>query len=89
MDVHCGRSLDEMVLCGNLDPKDTNDQQTFPLGANESDIGGIVGRYLRVTFNGSTDFYGRVTIYQLQVSFIEAFVAFFLRVEQIFGVESP
>jgi hypothetical protein len=40
---------------------DSNDLQTFPTAESKS------GRYMRVTFNGSTDFYGRVTIYNMQV----------------------
>jgi len=34
-------------------------QQEFPLQAE--------GRFMRICFNASTDFYGRVTVYQLAV----------------------
>ena len=43
-------------------PQDNNTLQSFPLSSSLSRI-----QKLRIVFGGSTDFYGRVTIYQLQV----------------------
>ena len=60
-----GESLVEsMVPCAHIEPTDSNDLQTFPIDSNEC-IGG--SRYLRITFGASTDFYGRVTVYQFLV----------------------
>jgi hypothetical protein len=42
---------------------DNNDKQTFSVN-NEANR---VSRYLKIIFPSSTDFYGRVTIYSLQV----------------------
>lgn len=45
---------------------DNNNLQKFSLIPN-SDTSSRKGRYLKITFPSSTDFYGRVTIYSLQV----------------------
>lgn len=46
--------------------RDVNDEQMFPLtpaqGCRHSS-----GRVMKLTFNGSTDFYGRITLYKLEV----------------------
>jgi len=41
-------------------PEDSNKLQTFSLGLNECQT-------LKIVFGGSTDFFGRVTIYQLKL----------------------
>lgn len=42
--------------------EDTNEEQSFVVEDGANDV-----RYMRLTFNSSTDFYGRVTIYSLKV----------------------
>ena len=42
--------------------QDSNEMQTFELAES-----GNTGRFVRITFPSSTDFYGRVTIYTLEL----------------------
>ncbi|CAM9922705.1 unnamed protein product, partial [Ectocarpus fasciculatus] len=62
----CGESLKELVPCETFDPADTNDIQTFQIQA-QGEVGPITARYLKIEFHSSTDFYGRITIYQFKV----------------------
>lgn len=58
-EVKCGESLKEMEPVEIIYPEDINDCQEFPLQCT--------GRCLSIIFPSSTDFYGRITIYSLQV----------------------
>ena len=60
--VKCGDTMKGMEEVETIYPDDTNDNQEFPIQCS--------GRYLSIVFPSSTDFYGRVTIYSLQVSAI-------------------
>jgi hypothetical protein len=42
--------------------EDSNEMQTFDLAESDN-----AGRFVRITFPSSTDFYGRVTIYSLEL----------------------
>jgi hypothetical protein len=44
------------------DPVDTNAPQSFELKPTDSPV-----KFMKVTFNGSTDMFGRVTIYTCKV----------------------
>ena len=64
-----GDSVDSLMLVSSTldhDLMDTNDEQRFDVGVGED---GFLpkGRYLRILFDSSTDFYGRVTIYSLKI----------------------
>lgn len=54
---------DEWRPAGTFVPDDSNAEQTFPLSG--AGAAGVTG--MRLTFERSTDFYGRVTIYKLDV----------------------
>ena len=65
-----------VTVCALGDIQDCNDQQAFDIqlvpvvGESEIENGSSSankGRYLKITFHSSTDFYGRVTIYDLDV----------------------
>jgi hypothetical protein len=58
-EVKCGQSLKEMQDVDIIYPDDVNDLQEFPVQCT--------GRCLSIIFPSSSDFYGRVTIYSLQV----------------------
>ena len=61
--VELGNSLDSLASIGNLDViEDSNDLQRFEISQPETS-----GVYLKITFLRSTDFYGRITIYNLMV----------------------
>lgn len=49
---------------GDIEPEDANDLQVFPCQASAVNA-------LRISFNRSTDFYGRVIIYRLDVIGVE------------------
>lgn len=60
--VEVGDSLDLLKKVSVLDDiKDCNDQQQFAIEDSTA------SRYLKITFDTSTDFYGRVTLYSLDV----------------------
>lgn len=61
--VDVGAAVDGLLPTGICfeSIEDTNDEQTFPLELNES------FRFMRINFASSTDFYGRITIYKLEV----------------------
>jgi hypothetical protein len=62
MQVHVRRSgAWEMAGGGGKDPEDSNELQRFPL-----QVDGLVDA-MTVTFGRSTDFYGRVVVYSLDV----------------------
>ena len=66
--VEVGSALDSLVTVANLDITDTNDMQSYSLQTiDENQDTMQKGRYLRIAFPTSTDFYGRVTIYQLEL----------------------
>ena len=78
--VEIGLALDAMILLQALpDVADSNALQMFALQrGGETDAGRSEGpdhqrddvkegRYMRISFPASTDFYGRVTVYQLDV----------------------
>jgi hypothetical protein len=50
------------VPAGHAEPDDVNVEQVFPL-----DAGAAAALGLRIVFGRSTDFYGRVTVYKLDV----------------------
>lgn len=58
--VKCGPSMKELNEVDIIYPEDSNDCQEFTLQCS--------GRCLSVLFPASTDFYGRVTVYSLEVS---------------------
>ncbi|GAB9465660.1 hypothetical protein Gpo141_00003059 [Globisporangium polare] len=66
--VHAKSSTtDRWEQIGNeadIEPEDANDLQVFPCEASEVNA-------LRISFNRSTDFYGRVIIYRLDVMGVE------------------
>jgi hypothetical protein len=65
--VELGQNFDGLVELARLDDiHDTNSPQTFTLSTASSSTE-PAGRFLKITFPSSTDFYGRVTIYSLQV----------------------
>ena len=73
--VQVGSSLNALeTLASSMDIADSNDLQTFSLQvASDSNSSALRrGRYVQVTFPSSTDFYGRVTIYQLELDGCEA-----------------
>ncbi len=47
--------------CFEFYPEDTNKLQRFPM----SEV--VSGSSFRVSFNGSTDFFGRITVYHLKL----------------------
>ncbi len=53
------------TVVATFSPEDDNSLQAFDLSTALADRGAV--RDLRLTFRGSTDFYGRVTLYQLVV----------------------
>jgi len=58
--MEVGDTMAELRKVSDLDCiQDCNETQEFPLQAE--------GRFMRICFNASTDFYGRVTVYQLAV----------------------
>ena len=60
--IEVGESLDSLIEVQTLyNILDNNDKQCFPLASSPT------GRYLKITFPTSTDFYGRVTIYDMEV----------------------
>ena len=60
--VELGHSIDSLCGISILHSiEDSNDQQIFPLSSTAQ------GRFFKLTFPSSTDFYGRVTIYNLEV----------------------
>lgn len=68
--VEVGESLDTLTTVTTLHHiKDNNDTQEFPLCPSDAtaEYVSAKGRYLKVTFSSSTDFYGRVTIYSFEV----------------------
>jgi hypothetical protein len=69
--VQVGSSLNALeTLTSGLEIADCNELQTFPLQTvgGSSSSAPYRGRYVQVTFPSSTDFYGRVTIYQLEMN---------------------
>ena len=66
--IEGGKSMDTMSLINTIYRiDDSNDLQTFPIFEEgiKSDDREI--RYLKVSFNSFSDFYGRVTIYTCQI----------------------
>jgi hypothetical protein len=65
--IECGASKDalrEACILDHIRPiEDSNDLQIWDLPAGVAD--GI--RFLKIRFPTSTDFYGRVTIYRLEI----------------------
>lgn len=50
-----------------LEPVDNHDFQEFALNANGDNKNDLTGTALKLVFEEFTDFYGRVTIYRLEV----------------------
>jgi hypothetical protein len=64
--LSCGDSLKDLHVCRPFEAEDSNDAQMFPICTeNIDDI--VRARYLKIEFHASFDFYGRITIYKLQV----------------------
>ena len=61
---YLGDSSSSLRMICSFDPEDNNEMQIFPICASES---AEKSRFLKIEFNASTDFYGRVTIYRLEV----------------------
>lgn len=60
--IEIGDDLDTMALAEKWETiRDTNDLQARTLPTPTT------GRFLKLTFEASTDFYGRITIYSLEV----------------------
>ena len=58
-----GESISTMSTIAELeDFMDSNDEQEINLPDCPSNC-----KYMKITFNGSTDFFGRITIYNLKV----------------------
>jgi len=65
--VEVGNSMDALVEVASMDEvEDSNSLQCFAISSSSSSKDAWC-RYLRIFFPCSTDFYGRVTIYKLQV----------------------
>ena len=63
--IEAGNNLNEMTKIRELpDIRDCNDLQEFVIPPPNTDN---QCRYIRITFQQSTDFYGRITIYSLRV----------------------
>lgn len=56
-------SSDEWIVLKDLEPKDNHDFQTFSLEKGRE----TKGTALKLVFDEFTDFYGRVTIYRIEV----------------------
>jgi hypothetical protein len=56
-------SDNEWLDLEELEPEDNHDMQTFSLVKDES----CTGTALKLVFDEFTDFYGRVTIYRIEV----------------------
>jgi len=72
--VEGGNSMDSLHLLSRLnDIEDTNGVQTFTMYDEQFKENNLDewNRYLRINFASSTDFYGRITIYNLEVHGIE------------------
>lgn len=65
--IKCGNSLTELLICTPFDPEDNNELQTFPVQAGNSQAA-VEARYMKIEFHASTDFYGRITVYQLKAT---------------------
>jgi hypothetical protein len=60
--IEIGEDLDTMALVEKWETiRDTNDLQARTLPSPTT------GRFLKLTFEAATDFYGRITIYSLEV----------------------
>ena len=57
-----GNNSAEWKILGQLYPEDVNRRQTFLLPGGESKVD-----QLKLTFEESSDFFGRITIYELDV----------------------
>lgn len=54
--------MSDLGLVARLDViEDCNDMQVFPVQSE------VEGRYVKITFASSSDFYGRVTVYRMEV----------------------
>merc|ERR1712126_555377 len=58
----CFKNGSEEVLTHNFYPKDDNDYQEFMIESEEIEFDN-----LQITFKSTTDFYGRIIIYQLSL----------------------
>ena len=59
-------SINYITILDSICFDDTNDKQTIELPSNNhSDT--IQGQYLKINFLSSTDFYGRITLYSLDI----------------------
>ncbi|KAH9837389.1 galactose-binding like protein [Rhodofomes roseus] len=56
----------EWQLFAHVFPEDVNRKQTFGLDSSEVESTGLVG--LKLVFEESSDFFGRITVYDLQLS---------------------
>ncbi len=61
LEVSENDNAEDLKKCSDLYPDDSNKLQTFPLEPSVS------GKVFRLVFNDSTDFFGRVTIYQFKM----------------------
>ena len=60
-----GRAVDakEYTLLGHIYPQDINDEQSFTINQQRESV-----TQLKITFTNSSDFFGRITVYQFNVT---------------------
>lgn len=61
-------SSSDWLLMNSIFPEDVNRSQTFALTSTTAESGPIRTTHLKLVFEESSDFFGRVTIYDLDVS---------------------
>jgi hypothetical protein len=64
-DVLCGPNLDALTHVDVIYPEDSNDRQEFDISSKSGSLDDT--RCMQLIFPSSTDFYGRVTVYSLEV----------------------
>ncbi len=64
--VETGNSLNKLMEISKFEPEDINSMQSFEILYEENNEDNYV-EYLKLIFNASSDFYGRIIIYKLEV----------------------
>jgi len=57
-------SIDSLIEIGEFEALDNNEEQIFVMLQQESKLN---VQFLKLLFNSSSDFYGRITIYKLEI----------------------
>jgi hypothetical protein len=68
--VEFGPEMSSLSVMTHLnDARDSNDRQSFQLQDITTETSDFerYGRYMKITFPSSTDFYGRIVIYNLSI----------------------